>query len=96
MEVERRISVEWDPGSEQKHSGQIQVLCLDRPGMLANITRVCEQNKVNINRIEAKPMDMTRSMCTLEVAIRNVEELSRLIKNIEKLRGVENVERAVG
>lgn len=96
MDVERRISVEWDPVSEQKHSGQIQVLCLDRPGMLAHITRVCEQNKVNINRIEAKPMDTTRSMCTLEVAVRNVDELSRLIKNIEKLRGVENVERAVG
>jgi GTP diphosphokinase / guanosine-3',5'-bis(diphosphate) 3'-diphosphatase len=96
MDVERRIPVEWDPGSEQKHSGQIQVLCRDRPGMLANITRVCEQSKVNINRVEAKPMDTTRSVCTLEVAVRNVDELSRLIKNIEKLRGVENVERAVG
>ena len=43
MDAERRIPVEWDPTSESRHAGQIEVMCIDRPGMLANITRVCEQ-----------------------------------------------------
>ena len=96
MDAERRIPVEWDPTSESRHAGQIEVMCIDRPGMLANITRVCEQSKVNIIRVEAKPIDGTRAICTLEVSIHNVDELSRLIKNIEKVKGIESVERAAG
>ncbi|MBT3221492.1 MAG: bifunctional (p)ppGpp synthetase/guanosine-3',5'-bis(diphosphate) 3'-pyrophosphohydrolase, partial [Proteobacteria bacterium] len=93
MDPDRRIPVEWDGDSAQKHSGEIQIFCADRPGMLANITRICEVNKVNINRADARPLPDERAVCTLDVAVRSVDELTRLVKNIEKLRGVDQVRR---
>jgi GTP diphosphokinase / guanosine-3',5'-bis(diphosphate) 3'-diphosphatase len=93
LDAERRIPVEWDPDSEAKHSGEVKIYCLDRPGMLADITRVCEQNHVNINRAQAQGLTEDRAVCTLDVSVRSVGELRRLVKNIEKIRGVDQVMR---
>jgi guanosine-3',5'-bis(diphosphate) 3'-pyrophosphohydrolase len=96
MDPERRIEVAWDPRSAGKHSGEIQIVCQDRPGMLSNITRVCEQAHVNINRAEARNMEDGRALCTLELAVRDVGELTKLIKTIERIAGVESVARMAG
>lgn len=92
--AERQIPVQWDPNSESRHSGTVQVVCRDKPGLLANITKVCEQAQVNINRVEAHGLHDGRAVCTLEVAVRNVEEMTRLRKNLEKIGGVESVLRS--
>jgi len=96
MDPDRRIPVEWDRSSELRHSGEIRIFCNDRPGMLAKITKLCDQNGVNINRAEASATVGAPSLVRLELAVRDVDELSRLIKNIEKIDGVDSVQRTVG
>ena len=96
MDPERRVPVEWDRQSELRHSGEIRIFCADRPGMLANITKVCDQNGVNINRANATSSAGSPSTVTLELAVRDVGELTRVIRNIEKLDGVDSVQRTVG
>ncbi len=96
MDPDRRISVEWDGRSKATHSGRVQIFCQDRPGVLAHISKVCEAAQVNINRAEANSVGDTRSVCTLEVSVRDIGELGRLIKNIEKITGVESVQRLTG
>ncbi|HHO51439.1 MAG TPA: bifunctional (p)ppGpp synthetase/guanosine-3',5'-bis(diphosphate) 3'-pyrophosphohydrolase, partial [Deltaproteobacteria bacterium] len=96
MDPERRIPVEWDQQSAVKHSGEIQIFCTNRPGMLACISKICEQNGVNINRVEAKTEANYPALVTLELTLRDVHELTRLIRNIEKLPGVEAVQRTLG
>ena len=96
LDTERKLSVEWDPASLSKHAGEIQVVCADRPGMLSNITKIVEQAKININKAEARTMPDGHAMCRFELALRDVSELNRLIKNIEKVAGVESVARIVG
>ena len=95
MDPDRRIPVEWDQDSSVKHSGEIRIFCSNRPGMLANITHVCEQNGVNINRAEARTDD-DPALVILELTLRDVHELTRLIRNIEKLPGVDTVQRTLG
>ena len=96
MDPERRIPVEWDQDSAVKHNGEIRIFCTNRTGMLADITKICEQNGVNINRAEALTEDETPACVTLELSLRDVHELSRLVRNIEKLPGVEYVQRTLG
>ena len=93
MDADRRIPVEWDAGADARHSGEVQIVCSDQPGLLANISRVCEQAAVNINRAEARAIGDNRAICTLELAVRDVSELTRLMKNLERVKGVESVER---
>jgi len=64
--------------------------------MLANITKVCEKAKVNIQRVEAKGLRDDKAVCTLQLAVRDVGELSRLIRFIEQIKGVDSVHRMVG
>lgn len=96
MDPDRQISVEWDQSAAVKHNGEIKIFCTDRPGMLAKITQCCEQNGVNINRAEAKTQSDVPACVTLELELRDVNELTRLISNIEKLPGVETVHRTAG
>jgi GTP pyrophosphokinase len=96
QDADRRIAVEWDPRSASRHAGEIQILCVDKPGMLSNITKVCEQAQVNISRAEARNVADGRAVCTLELAVRDVGELTKVIKSIEKIQGVESVQRMAG
>lgn len=96
MDVDRRIPVEWEQSGEVRHSGSIEIYCTDRPGMLANITKICEQQQVNISRAEARNMPDERANVSLELSVRDVGQLTRLIRNIEKIKGVEAVHRVVG
>ncbi len=96
MDPERRIPVEWDRESDLRHAGEIRIFCTDKPGMLAKITKVCDQSSVNINKAVAESDSGHPAMVRLELAVRDVSELTRLIKNIEKLSGVDTVQRTVG
>ena len=96
MDPDRRIPVEWDRSSELRHSGEIRIFCTDRPGMLAKITKLCEKSGVNINRASAAAGVGSASEVRLELAVRDVGELGRLIRNIEKIDGVDSVQRTVG
>ncbi len=96
MDPERRIPVEWDGESAARHSGSVRIFCRDRPGLLANITKVCEQLQVNIISAEARNIGDDRAICSLDLSIRDLAELTRLIANIEKIDGVETVERVTG
>jgi guanosine-3',5'-bis(diphosphate) 3'-pyrophosphohydrolase len=96
MDQDRRISVDWDKGSEVRHSGMIEIFCLDRPGMLAHITKLCEQQQVNISSAQARSMSDDRANVSLELSVRDVAELTRLIRNIEKIKGVDAVHRVTG
>ena len=93
LEADRRIPVQWDPNANYPHSSEVEIVCTDRPGILANISKVCELAKVNINRVEARPIGDARSVCTLELAVRDVDEMTRVIANLRKIGGVETVQR---
>ena len=53
------MAVAWDAESAQVIP-EVQIFCTDRTGMLANITRVCEQLKVNIQRVDAQNLGRIR------------------------------------
>lgn len=97
MDDDRRVPVEWDAGHDARHSGTIAIHCSDRPGMLADVTKLCELKKVNISRAEARQSHSEdRANITLEVSVRDVGQLTDLIRSIERIRGVDAVHRVAG
>ncbi len=86
-----RIRCAWDPDSTARQAAEISVVCSDRPGILASISKTCEVANVNIGRAEVRPLSDGRALVVLEVAVFDGEELARLIRSVEKVPGVESV-----
>ena len=49
LDPERRIDVEWDGNGKAQHEVAIQVLCADKPGLLAHISQSFTDQGVNIS-----------------------------------------------
>jgi GTP diphosphokinase / guanosine-3',5'-bis(diphosphate) 3'-diphosphatase len=93
LDDDRRVAVQWDAGQRHRHHSEIQIVCADRPGLLADISKVCEQANVNISRAEARSIDDERAVCTLVLSVRDVDEMNVVSANLRKVRGVESVQR---
>jgi GTP pyrophosphokinase len=98
LEEDRRVPVEWDLSQRTRHSNTLHIHCADRPGILASITKVCETSHVNIERANAKAGDNRGGlgMVTLQLAVNDLAELTKVIRGVEKIPGVESVARVAG
>ena len=93
LEVERRIDVEWQQEVKGSHTGELCIICTDKPGMLADIGASCKTIGVNVSRLEAKAIGDNKAQLNLDVQVQDVRELTRLMKNIKKIQGVLQVSR---
>lgn len=93
LEPERRIDVQWHKEARSKHSGEIEIYCTDRTGMLAEITALCKAREVNIGRMSAEPLPDSKAVLSIEVVIRDVRQLKDLIRGLEGIAGIHNVKR---
>ncbi len=94
LDEERTVHVEWDLSQSSKHSNVLKIYCSDRPGILAKVTKVCEQAQVNIEKAEGLTAKDGSAVVILQLAVTDLGELTRVIRNIEKIQGVESVERS--
>jgi len=92
-DTERRIDVEWQEGFAQRRPVRINVVCVDKPGLLAAITNSISTTDVNITRADVRTTSDLKAHCTFEFNVENLEHLQKVIKNIEKVKGVIHVDR---
>ncbi|HMV67129.1 MAG TPA: bifunctional (p)ppGpp synthetase/guanosine-3',5'-bis(diphosphate) 3'-pyrophosphohydrolase [Myxococcota bacterium] len=95
LEEDRRVQVEWDETHRTRHSNRLNIHCIDRPGILASITKICETAGVNIESAEARTMP-DGGLITLQLAVTDLAELTKVIRAIERIPGVVGVERVTG
>ncbi|MEW6721471.1 MAG: bifunctional (p)ppGpp synthetase/guanosine-3',5'-bis(diphosphate) 3'-pyrophosphohydrolase [Thermodesulfobacteriota bacterium] len=92
----RAIEVTWEAGTKAVHPVKIRVVCDDKPGLLADISRTITASEVDIRRASVTTTRDRRAICNFEVSVNDAAHLSSLIKSIEKVRGVQTVERGKG
>lgn len=90
---ERRIQVQWDRHAENVSTTTIRMACVDKPGILAEISKVISAEGVNIHNANCRSVGDQKALNTFEVGVRSVKHLNRLIQQLEKLGGVIHVER---
>jgi GTP diphosphokinase / guanosine-3',5'-bis(diphosphate) 3'-diphosphatase len=96
MDQERRVPVQWDGRVKAQHTGSLRVVCANRPGLLAHISRSCEAAELNIVRLAVNSIEDEKAVCEMDVSVRDVGELQGLIRSLEKIRGVISVSRTRG
>jgi len=93
LDPDRRIDVTWDGKSTAPRPVTIAVSCTDKPGILADLSRAFTDTGVNISQAHCKVGDDGRALNTFQFNVSNVDQLKTVIRNLQKIGGVYNVER---
>ncbi len=89
----RRVDVEWDSAKEYIYPVRIRIYSEDKKGMLADISNSITSHEANITNARVETTDEKKAIGTFEVEIRDLNHLKKVIKGLEKIKGVYRVER---
>ncbi len=92
----RKIEVKWDPDYKGPRAVTIEVVCVDRPGMLSNITSSIASADINISKAEVHSTSNEKAVGTFEIAVSSLNQLESVMKAIGRAKGVISVERIAG
>ncbi len=93
LDPDRRIDVEWDTNVEAQHAVAIQVLCADKPGLLANISQSFSDTGVNITQAHCRATDDGRAVNTFNATVTDLRQLKGVIRALSRINGVYSVDR---
>jgi GTP pyrophosphokinase len=89
----RKVEVEWDSTKEYSYPVRIRVYSEDKKGLLADISQSLSSNKANIKNAKVDTTEDKKAISTFEVEIRDLNHLNKVIRSIEKIKGIHRVER---
>jgi GTP pyrophosphokinase len=90
---ERKIEVQWDPSYKSVIPVNIEVICIDKKGLLAAITASISTAEANIRNAKVSTTHDKKAVSLFEVEVNNLTHLQAVIRSIEQVKGVLNVER---
>jgi len=93
LDPERRVPVQWHSASNSRHTGEIEVICADKTGMLADLGAVCKTENINVTRMSAESIEDNKAIINLDVSVADVAQLTKLIRSLQRIRGVIRVRR---
>lgn len=93
LDPERKIEVNWDTKTSVPRSVQLKVITDDKPGILATMSQTFSGAGVNILNANCRARKDSRAVNMFMVAIKDTQQLSKVMKAIEALAGVHSVER---
>ncbi len=89
----RRIDVSWDVKGEFRRPVSVRVVTNDRPGILAKISQTFSEAGLNISQALCRSTGEDRAVNTFEVSVGDLRELTQVMRSIERIDGVQSVER---
>jgi (p)ppGpp synthase/HD superfamily hydrolase len=92
----RKVDVGWEETEQPPRPVKIEVTCIDQPGLLAAISAAITNAEANIARAQVRTFTSQRAINTFEVMIKNSAQLTRVLQNISKVKGVYKAVRARG
>jgi GTP diphosphokinase / guanosine-3',5'-bis(diphosphate) 3'-diphosphatase len=93
QDQERLIPVEWDLSNAQARVVRIRVVCMDRMGMLAQMTESITEQGANIVGAAARINDDRTAVNSFDIEIKDLAQLRSVIKALERIKGIISVER---
>ncbi len=93
QDPDRRIEVEWDGKGKTPRPVSIQVVCADKPGLLAHISQSFHELGVNISQANCRSTDDHRAVNTFQFSVSDLDQLKGVIKAIQRISGVYSVDR---
>lgn len=93
-EPDRWISAYWDTSIKEEFKCTLQIYCLNRIGLLADVSSMLANMRIMINDISTRNTKDGRTSVMVTVSVNGVEHLNSLVAKISKIDGVLNIERS--
>lgn len=93
-EAERFIEVEWNSQTKVSYNADVEVRATDRKGLLAEITTIIDESKINISAFHSRTTKDKMAIINFILEINDIEQLNKLIRKFRKIEGVMDVFRA--
>ena len=90
---QRRVDVQWEDGKGTPRAVRVEVTCVDRPGLLAAMSKAISSAGINITRAQVHALGDRKAQNVFEVMVGSAEELNRVMRNLGRVRGVMKVAR---
>lgn len=88
---ERRVDVSWDDVTDVTHYAKVKVVSVDRPGLLASMTKTISNLGVNISQANIRTTGDEKAVNIFVVEIHNRSELEGVIRALEGVKGIISV-----
>lgn len=96
LEPERKLEVQWDLKEKAWGLAKIGVVCVDRVGLLADLSATITSQAANIANAQIRTIEDRKAVNTFQVEVSNLNHLRKIMKSLEKVEGVIKVERLPG
>jgi GTP diphosphokinase / guanosine-3',5'-bis(diphosphate) 3'-diphosphatase len=90
---QRKVEVSWELSKKYTFPVRFRVTGNDRKGLLSDISSVIAANKVNILSAQAMAYPDRSFAGSYEVEIEHMTQLQKVMKSIQKIKGVRSVDR---
>ncbi len=92
-DIERLIDVQWESAAEQTYPITVRIEALDRPGLLNDVTNVVAEHRVNIVAASIGTHPDGSATITATLKVTSLQQLSKVLSLIERVRDVTSVTR---
>lgn len=91
---ERSISVMWSDDTSGFYETYLQIQCLDRTSLIADILKIFGALNSNITEMSSRT-EISLHVLKLTILVKDLEHFNKVVSNVKKVRGVMSVERMI-
>ena len=92
-EPDRWIAASWDNSAKEDFTATVSLACLDRVGLMADISKMIADMRVMIYGINTKSKKDGRASIELTIGVNGKEHLNSVMAKLRKINGVLDIER---
>ncbi|MFI3140819.1 MAG: bifunctional (p)ppGpp synthetase/guanosine-3',5'-bis(diphosphate) 3'-pyrophosphohydrolase [Clostridia bacterium] len=92
-EPERWVKAEWDDKTKSEYRVTVEITCLNRVGLLADISGIMASMHVMINSIAVKELNDGRCIISVGMTINNSDHYDKVKEKVMKIKNVLEVNR---
>ena len=93
---QRKVEVSWETNKDLTYPVKLRISGDDRKGLLTEISSILSSAKINIRSAKAMSYPDRSAAALYEIDVGHMSQLQKLIKSIEKIKGIRAVERIRG
>ncbi len=93
---QRKVEVSWELNKDLTYPVKLRILGDDRKGLLTEISSIMSSSKINIRSAKAMSYPDRSAAALYEIDVGHMSQLQKLMKSIQKIKGIRTVERLRG